>query len=206
MRNREPNMTPCFSISYQIRMILYRLFDSLWLYANIPLRGAGTAMLQKPLHQGNIEAIGIVDLCCIPLAKAVGADSLEAQVITDNMQLLLNGPFCNGEHQFCAPNVVAQTVVFDVLVYDHGNSEHSAFACLLLHHFQTIPITIPHNIALPELQNVADAQPQVSFQNQSRGDPLIGSATTEALLHSLDNFLVLLCCQSLGFLVHSCLQ
>ena len=166
-------------------MILYRLFDPLWLDTDIPLRGAGTAMLQKPLHQGNIETIGIIDFRCIPLAKAVGADSLEAQVIADNMQLLLHCPLCDGKHQFCAPDVVAQTVVFDVLVYDHGNSEHSALACLLLHHFQSIPVTIPHNIALPQLQNIADSQPQVSFQNQSRGDPLIGSATTEALLHGL---------------------
>ena len=171
-------------------MILYSLFNSLWFNADVPLRGAGTAMLQQPLHRGDIEAIGIIDFCGIPFAKAVGADSLEAQVIADNMQLLLHCPFCGGEHQFCAPYVVAQTVVFDVLVYDHGNGEHSAFACLLLHHFQTIPVTISHDIALSELQNIADSQTQVSFQNQSRGDSLVGSATTEALLHGLYDFLV----------------
>ena len=67
-------------------MILYRLFNPLRLYAYVPLRGAGTAMLQQPLHQGNIKTICIIDFCCIPLAKAVGADTIEAQVITDNMQ------------------------------------------------------------------------------------------------------------------------
>ena len=128
MRNREPNMTPCFSISYQIRMILYRLFDPLWLNADVPLSSAGTAVLQQPLHQGDIEAVGIIDFCCIPLAKAVGADPLEAQVIADNMQLLLHCPLRDGEHQFCSPDVVAQTVVFNVLIYDHGNSEHPALA------------------------------------------------------------------------------
>lgn len=118
-------MAPCPSISYQIRMILYCLFDSLWLDADVPLCGAGTAVLQQPLHQGNIEAVGIIDFRCIPLAKAVDADSLEAKVITDNMQLLLHCPLCDGEHQVSAPDAVAQTVVFDVLVYDHGDSEHS---------------------------------------------------------------------------------
>ena len=88
----------------------------------------------------------------------MGADPLEAQVIADNMQLLLHCPFCDGEHQIRAPDVVAQTVVFDVLVYDHGNSEHSALACLLLHHFQAVAIPIPYNIALPQFQNIADAQ------------------------------------------------
>ena len=50
---------------YQIRMILYRLFDPLWLNADVPLRGAGTAMLQQSLNQGNIETIGFVDLGCM---------------------------------------------------------------------------------------------------------------------------------------------
>jgi hypothetical protein len=31
-------------------MILYRLFNSLWLNAYVSLRGAGTAVLQQPLH------------------------------------------------------------------------------------------------------------------------------------------------------------
>lgn len=109
-------------------MILYCLLDPLWFDTDIPLRSAGTAMLQQPLYQGNIESIGIEDLCCVPLAKAVGADSFEAKVITDNMQLLLYCPLCDRKHQFCAPDVVAQTVVFNVLIYDHGNSEHPALA------------------------------------------------------------------------------
>ena len=109
-------------------MILYRLFDPLRLYADVPLRGGCAAVLQQSLHQGNIEAIGIVDFCCVPLAKAVGADSLEAQVIADNLQLLLHCPFCDGEHQLHVPYMVAQTVVLNILVYDHGNSEHPALA------------------------------------------------------------------------------
>ena len=57
-------------------MILYRPFDLLWLDADVPLGGAGTAMLQKPLRQGNIEAIGIIDFSCIfvwlPAAPGTG--------------------------------------------------------------------------------------------------------------------------------------
>ena len=109
-------------------MILNCLLNSLWLNADISLCGGGGTMLQQPLYQGNIESIGIEDLCCVPLAKAVGADSFEAKVITDNMQLLLYCPLCDRKHQFCAPDVVAQTVVFNALIYDHGNSEHPALA------------------------------------------------------------------------------
>ena len=50
-------------------MILYCLFNPLWLYADVPLRGTGTAMLQQPLHQGNIEAIGIIDSVAYHLRK-----------------------------------------------------------------------------------------------------------------------------------------
>ena len=78
-------MVSCLSVSYQIRVVLYRLLDSLWFNINMPLCSAGTAMLQQPLHQGNIEAVGIVDLCCVPLTEAVGTDSLETQVIADNI-------------------------------------------------------------------------------------------------------------------------
>ena len=41
-------------------MILNCLLNSLRLDADIPLRGGGGTMLQKPLHQGNIEAVGLV--------------------------------------------------------------------------------------------------------------------------------------------------
>ena len=74
-------------------MILNRLFDSLWLDADVTLCGGGTAVLQKPLHQGDVIAVGLVDLRCVPFAKTVGADSLATQIVTDNRQLFLNCSF-----------------------------------------------------------------------------------------------------------------
>ena len=62
-------------------MILNCLLYSLRLNADIPLCGGGTAMLKETLHQRYVKAVCVVDFCCVPLAKAVGADSLEAQVI-----------------------------------------------------------------------------------------------------------------------------
>ncbi len=56
-------------------MSLNRLFDPLWLNAYVALRDGGGAMLQKPLDQGNVIAIVLVDLCSVPFAEAVGADS-----------------------------------------------------------------------------------------------------------------------------------
>ena len=58
-------------------MILYRLFDPLRLNAYIPLRGAGTAMLQQSLYQGNIEAVAVFrqDGCL----SSYGAGGLKCQ-------------------------------------------------------------------------------------------------------------------------------
>jgi len=57
-------------------VILNCLLNSLRLNTDIPLRGGGGTVLQKPLHQGNIEAVGLVYLRGIPLAETVGADAL----------------------------------------------------------------------------------------------------------------------------------
>ena len=46
---------------YQICMILNRLFDPLWLDADVTLRGGGTAVLQEPLDKGDVIAVRLVD-------------------------------------------------------------------------------------------------------------------------------------------------
>ena len=100
---------------YQIRMILYRQFDFLWFYTDIPLRSACVAMLKEPLHKCYIIAIGIVDLRCVPLAEAVGTATLVPQVIAHDPQLFLYCPFCDGKDQVSSLDPIAQTVIFDVL-------------------------------------------------------------------------------------------
>ena len=57
---------------------------SLGFYANVPLCGFSGAVLQKPLHQGNVTPIGFVDFRCIPFPEAVGSNALIAQGITYN--------------------------------------------------------------------------------------------------------------------------
>ena len=129
--DRELFSAPCRSASYQICMILYCLFDLLRFNANVSLCGTCTAMLKKPLHKCYIVAIGIVDLRCVPFAEAVGADTLNAQVVTYNMKLLLDCPFCNGENQVSSPDTISQTVVFNVLLNHQWNSEDPPLSCFL---------------------------------------------------------------------------
>ena len=65
-------------------MILNRLFDPLWLDADVTLRGGGTAVLQEPLDKGDVIAVGLVDLRCVPFAKTVSADALVTQIVADD--------------------------------------------------------------------------------------------------------------------------
>ena len=169
-------------------MVLNCLLNSLWFNADVPLGcGCGT-VLQQSLDKGNVETVIVVDFRCVPLTEAVGADAINVQIVADDFQLLLDCPFRNRENQFIAPDAVAQTVVLNVLLNDKGNCEESALACLLLHHFQTVAVCIPYDIARAQFQNVADAQAQVPFQHKGGCDALIGAAAAEALLHGLDDF------------------
>ena len=68
-------------------MILYSLFNPLWLNAYIPLRGAGTAMLQQPLHKGNIESI-TVDVFLLDGKAKIGTQTFENIVGVGGSQFL----------------------------------------------------------------------------------------------------------------------
>ena len=113
-------------------MILNGLFDPLWLDANVTLCGGGTAVLQEPLDKGDVIAVRLVDLRCVPFTKAVSADALIAEIVTDNGKLLLHGSGCDGKEQVIFSDVVSQTVILDILGDDHGNGEDALLAGLLL--------------------------------------------------------------------------
>ena len=174
-------------------MVLNGLLDSLRFYADIPLCGGGAAVLQEALYQDNVIAIGLVDLCGVPLAEAVGADTVIAQVIADDMQLLLDRALCDGEYNLLASNPMTQAVILNVLVKHQRHSEDPALSCLLLHNLQAVTITIPYNVTQTELQNIADPKPQIALQNQNCGNPLIRTAAGETFPHGLDGLLILLC-------------
>ena len=182
------------------------LLYPLWLDANVSLCHSGGAVLQKPLDQGNIIAVVLVDLRRVPLAEAVRADALIAQVIADPRKDLLHFPCCNGEDQVGALDAVAQAVILYVLLDHERDREDALLARLLLHDRETEPSAVVHDIAGAELHDIADPQPQVAFQHESRCHPLIGTKEAAAFFHGSYNVLVLFCGQSRCFLVHFCLQ
>lgn len=186
-------------------MILNGSLNTLWFNTDIALCGGGAAMLQEPLNKGNVIATVLVDLCGIPFAEAVGTDTLIAQVIADNVQLLLDRALSNGKDDVRSSDTVAQAVIFNVLVKHQRDSEDPALASLLLHDLQPIPLSITDNVALPEAQHITDPQSQVPLQNQCCSDPFIGSAAGETFSHGLDDLFVLFRGQRFCFLIHSLL-
>lgn len=90
------------------------LFNPLRLNADVSLCHGGAAVLQETLYKRNVIAVVSVNLCCVPLAEAVCADSLKAQIIAHDGKLLLNCPCGDRKDQIGAAYAVAQTVVFDV--------------------------------------------------------------------------------------------
>ena len=136
-----------WQIFMQHGMILNRLLDPLRFNTNVPLCGGGTAVLQEPLHKGNVIATVLVDLCGIPFAEAVSADSIETQIVTDNVQLLLYCPFCHWKNDICALDPLTQAVVLNVLLNDKRDSKSPALAGLLLYNIQPESVTISYNVA-----------------------------------------------------------
>jgi len=70
-------------------MILNCLLNLLRLNADVPLCGDCAAVLKEPLHQCYVKAVCVVDFRCVPLAEAVGTDTLVPQIIADKLQLQL---------------------------------------------------------------------------------------------------------------------
>ena len=78
-------------------MVLNCLFNPLRFDADVSLGSGGAAVLQQTLDEGDVITIVLVNLRGIPLAEAVGADSLIAQIITDDGKLFLNCSLRDGE-------------------------------------------------------------------------------------------------------------
>lgn len=106
---------------YQLRMSFNRLLYPLWFDADITLCNGGGAVLQQSLHQRNIIAVVLVDFRRVPLAEAVSADALIAQIITDASKNFLHFPCRDGEDQLGAPDPMPQTAILDILLNHERN-------------------------------------------------------------------------------------
>ena len=187
-------------------MSFNRLLDPLGFDADIALRDGCAAVLQKTLDKGDVEAVVLVNLRGVPFAEAVCADALIAEVVTDAGKDLLHFPRGDGENQIAVSDAVAQAVVFDVLLDHERDREDALLSRLLLDDGQAEASAVVYDVTGTQTHNVADAQAEVPFEHERRGDTLIGTAAAKAFAHGRDDFFILLSRESGCFLVHFSLQ
>ena len=186
----------------QSQMPFDGLLDLLLLDADIPLCHGGGGVLQELLDQSDVVVAVPVYLCVVELAEAVGADACIAQIVTNQLQLLLNSSGGDGEDQLMGRNLIVQTVAADVLIEGERDGESPGLLGLLLHDGQAVSSSILHDIHEPQFGDIGNPQSQVSLQDQSCGNSRVGTASCKALLHGVNDLLILFLGQGDSFLVH----
>ena len=97
-------------LSNELCVVLYCRLYPLRLNTDIPLCDGGGAVLQKPLNKGNIVAVGLVNLRGVPLAETVCTDTLKAQIVANDVKLLLYSPLSDRENQLVPANTIPQAI------------------------------------------------------------------------------------------------
>lgn len=121
-----------------------------WLDANVPLGDGSAAVLEELLHQGNVIVAVLIDLGGVVLPEAVGTDVPIAQVVTDGLEMSLDGPLGHREYPLLCLDFLIQAVASDELIERQRNGEHPGLSSLLLCDRQAV--------AFPVLDDVGEAE------------------------------------------------
>ena len=183
-------------------MAFDRGLDALRLDTDIALRDGRTAVLQKPLDEGNVAVVVLIDFRRVPLPEAVGADALIAKVVADVGEVLLHSPCRERKHPLVRAEALAQAVVVHVLVKYQRHGKHPTLAGLLFPDREPVAPAVVHNVRQAELENITDPQTEVSLQHQRRGDAFVWAKERAPGFHRGNDLPVLLCGQRGRFLVH----
>ena len=191
-----------FSLHIQHKVSFDCLFDFLRLNADVSLGNGCAAVLKELLYKDDVIVAVLINLRCIEFAEAMCADVLKAQIVTDHLQLLLDGPCGNREDKSIRGNVVVEAVAAHELIQRKGNGERSGLSGFLFDDGETIAFTVLDDVGKMQVHNVRDTQTEIGFQHECRCCPVIGTASGKALLHGADDFPVLFSSQSNSFSVH----
>ena len=86
----------------------------------------------------------------------MGADALKAQIVTDHLQLLLDGPCGNREDKSIRGNVVVEAVAAHELIQRKGNGERSGLSGFLFDDGQAVTLTVLDNIREMQIHDIRD--------------------------------------------------
>ena len=183
-------------------MVLDRGFELFLLDADVALGDRGAAVLQELLDQGDVIAVGLIDLGGEEFPETVGADPGEAKEITDVLQMLLHLALGEREERRVLRDAVILAVDPDPLVQGEGYGELPLLSGFLLGDGEAVAAAVLQDIPKAQAEDVRDPETEVCLQHQSGGDPWIWLCSGETLAHGLDDLPVLLLGQGDGFLVH----
>ena len=182
-------------------MALYCALHFLLLNPDIPLGDSGGTMLEQLLYQRNIVSAVLVDLRSVILSEAVGADAGISQIITDLLQVSLDGPLCQREDSAIRRDRVVQAIAADKLIEGQGHCECPGLPGLLLYNRQPVAFPVSYNVLEFQPENIGDPEPQVGLQHEGGCNGIVWPAAGKPLPQSGDDLLVLLCGQRQCFLV-----
>lgn len=182
--------------SQQVNVFLQRVFHFLAGDPDISLGYSDGTVLQQLLDQDNIVVVVLVDFCCEELPEGMGAYVLVAQIVRNLLQVLLDGPLRDREHDIILADVVLQAIDLHKLVDHEGDREGSLLLRLFLDDVQTVTGAVFDDIAQAQFENVFDPQSQVRLQDQARCDPVVRPESGAALAHCRYDFCILFLCQS----------
>lgn len=122
-------------------------------------------VLKKVLNEDDVMARLVVDVSGVPLAEAVGADVLIAEIVADELEVVLYLPNRDGEQKVSVGQLVALGVVAEEIVHRFGNRECAPLPGLLLHGVQPPTVAVPDDVCHPHVQNVTHPHTEVRFSH-----------------------------------------
>lgn len=175
----------CDSCANDINVSRNRLFHLLITHADVAPGDHRTGMLQKPLNQHDVVTVLIVDACCVPLAKAVCADVLIAEMVADELEMVLDLSCADGKQKGVVWDLVRVCVLSQEAVDLIGNGELATLPGLLFHHIETVAVAISHDVAHPQPQNVSHAHPKIRLGCEDRRHSWVRAAVPKAVQKGL---------------------
>lgn len=151
----------------------------------------GGRVLEKVLNEDDIVARLVVDVRGVPLSETVGADVLIAEIVADELEVVLNLPNRDGEQKVSVGQLVTLCVVAKEIVNRFGNSECAPLPGFLLHGVQPPTVAVPNDVCHPHAQNVAHPHTEVRFSHEDRGNSWVRPELRGTVQKSADDGVVL---------------
>jgi len=103
-------------------------------------------VLQELLYEGNVVVAVLVDFRSVELAEAMGTDAGDVQIITDQLQLLLDSTGGHRENESIWRNVMVEAVAADELIQGKGDSERSGLSGFLFCDRKAVALSVFYDV------------------------------------------------------------